>query len=147
MDIWAVGCVLYEMATLRPLFNGRDEDEQMEKIDRVLGLPSYQLINRFKKHSSDLLTERYETSKQITSHAGVGLHTVYHPFRHAYELLKEMIVYDPIKRFSADRLLRKPYFYDMRNSQYAYKIKEFEMALRTNATNELSSREETVSQL
>lgn len=134
MDIWAAGCVLYEMATLRPLFDGRDENEQMQKIDRVLGSPSYGMISKFEKYKSDLLVTRYDTgnrSEWVVT-VGVGLHAVYQSFRPAYELLKEMIVYDPNKRFSAGQLLRKPYFNDMKNTRYEYKIKKFRAMVKRN---------------
>lgn len=140
MDVWAAGCVLYEMATFLPLFDGSNENEQLDKIERVLGTPSYRLVDRFSKCASSLLTVRYETDKPNLTAAGVGLHAVYQPFRPAYELLKDMIVYDPIKRFSADRLLRKPYFYEMRHTPYEYKIKQFQMT-----SNGLPSGEQTVS--
>ena len=29
MDLWAVGCVMYELATLRPLFPGSNELDQV----------------------------------------------------------------------------------------------------------------------
>lgn len=140
-DIWAAGCVLYEMATLRPLFNGNDENELITLIDRVLGSPNNRLIDRFKKHKSDVLIAQYETGKQRGSipSSGIGLHAVYQPYWPAYELLKDMVVYDPIKRLSADRLLRKPYFYEMRNTRYEYKIKEFEIMRKNNAMNGFSS--------
>ncbi|XP_015364472.1 PREDICTED: uncharacterized protein LOC107162199, partial [Diuraphis noxia] len=56
----------------------------------------------------------------------------------AYELIKDMIVYDPSKRYSADRLLRKSYFYEIKNTDYECKIIEFEKCLRNKAINNLS---------
>lgn len=127
MDIWAAGCVLYEMATGNALFDGINENDQIAKIDHVLGSPDVGLLNKFKKYKSDVFINRYGNKRdsEHTSFGGVGLHTIYQPFRPAYEILKEMIVYNPIKRFSADRLLRKPYFYKMKHTRYECKIKEF----------------------
>ncbi|XP_060848458.1 MAPK/MAK/MRK overlapping kinase-like [Rhopalosiphum padi] len=129
MDIWATGCVLYEIATGHPLFDGRDENDQMEKVDYVLGSPDQRLINKFKKHKSDVFIARYEIKRNERT-AGVGLHSVYQPYRPAYELIKDMVVYDPSKRYSADRLLRKAYFYDIKNTGYEYKMREFDKFLR-----------------
>jgi len=130
MDIWATGCVLYEITTGHPLFDGRDEYDQIGKIDRVLGSPDLRLTNKFKKHKSDVFVTRYETKKQNDRTTGVGLHSVYQPYRPAYDLITDMIVYDPSKRYSANRLLRKSYFYEMKNTVYGYKMREFEKLLK-----------------
>lgn len=39
MDIWGYGCVLFEMIAKMPLFNGVDEMDQINKINKVLGTP------------------------------------------------------------------------------------------------------------
>ncbi|KAL4105214.1 hypothetical protein QTP88_020479 [Uroleucon formosanum] len=138
MDIWATGCVLYEITTGHPLFNGRDENDQIEKIDRVLGSPDLRLTNKFKKHKSDVFVARFETKKQSDRTTGVGLHSVYQPYRPAYDLITDMIVYDPSKRYSANRLLRKSYFYEIKNTVYEYKMREFEKLLKDKSVVNLS---------
>lgn len=144
MDIWATGCVLYEIATGQPLFDGRDENDQMEKVDRVLGSPDQRLINKFMKHKSDVFVARYEIKRNEKT-AGIGLHSVYQPYRPAYELIKDMVVYDPSKRYSADRLLRKAYFYEIKNTGYEYKMREFDKFLRNKTIISLSKNEQPVS--
>jgi len=145
MDIWAAGCVLYEIATGHPLFDGRDQNDQIEKIDRVLGSPEQRLINKFKKYKSDVFVERYETNKRNDRTTGVGLHSVYQPYRPAYDLFMDMIVYDPSKRYSAKRLLRKSYFYEMKNTVHEYKMRDFEKMLKNKSIINLSKREQKVS--
>lgn len=39
VDIWAVGCIAGELYTLRPMFPGRSEIDQIFKICQVLGAP------------------------------------------------------------------------------------------------------------
>jgi len=145
MDIWATGCVLYEIATGHPLFDGRDENEQIEKIVRVLGSPDQRLINKFKKYKSNVFVARYETNKRNDRTAGVGLHSVYQSYRPAYDLIIDMIVYDPTKRYSANRLLRKSYFSEMKNTVYGYKMRDFEKLLRNKPIINLSKIEQKVS--
>lgn len=40
IDIWAVGCIMAELYTLRPLFPGSSEVDEIFKICAVLGTPS-----------------------------------------------------------------------------------------------------------
>lgn len=39
IDIWAVGCIMAELYTLRPLFPGSSEIDEIFKICSVLGTP------------------------------------------------------------------------------------------------------------
>ncbi|CAJ0568977.1 unnamed protein product, partial [Mesorhabditis spiculigera] len=39
IDMWGVGCILYEMAKMRPLFTSVSRDEQLSFIFRTLGSP------------------------------------------------------------------------------------------------------------
>lgn len=40
IDIWAVGCIMAELYTLRPLFPGSSEIDEIFKVCSVLGTPS-----------------------------------------------------------------------------------------------------------
>ena len=51
MDMWGVGCVLFEISTLFPLFPSDNEFDQMKKIENILGTPNQDIINIYKKHS------------------------------------------------------------------------------------------------
>jgi len=39
IDMWAVGCIMAEMYTLRPLFPGSSEIDEIFKLCTVLGTP------------------------------------------------------------------------------------------------------------
>jgi serine/threonine protein kinase len=39
IDIWAVGCIMAELYTFRPLFPGNSEIDEIFKICSVLGTP------------------------------------------------------------------------------------------------------------
>jgi len=38
-DMWSFGCILCELVTGRPLFPARDENELMEMVSKMLGMP------------------------------------------------------------------------------------------------------------
>lgn len=49
IDIWGIGCVLYEIYTSDPLFQGNDEMDQANKIHDVLGSPPAEILERYQK--------------------------------------------------------------------------------------------------
>mmetsp|Transcript_34735 Transcript_34735/g.53344 ORF Transcript_34735/g.53344 Transcript_34735/m.53344 type:complete len:87 (+) Transcript_34735:477-737(+) len=54
MDIWAIGCVLFEILSKAPLFAGEDEVDQVHKIHSILGSPEPRLLDRFSRHASHM---------------------------------------------------------------------------------------------
>ncbi|KAK0419525.1 hypothetical protein QR680_014189 [Steinernema hermaphroditum] len=54
VDVWAAGCILVEMLTNRIIFFGNDNDDQLQKIVRILGTPTVeQLAQCIPSHSID----------------------------------------------------------------------------------------------
>ncbi|KAI8831371.1 kinase-like domain-containing protein, partial [Chytridium lagenaria] len=46
MDVWSVGCVLYEIMTKMPLFPGSNELDQLHRIHAVLGTPGPKVLRQ-----------------------------------------------------------------------------------------------------
>lgn len=44
MDMWSVGCIFGELLTQKPLFPGKSEIDQINKIFKVLELPFTQEV-------------------------------------------------------------------------------------------------------
>ena len=40
IDLWAIGCIMYETYTFRPLFPGSSEVDTLFKITAILGTPT-----------------------------------------------------------------------------------------------------------
>jgi renal tumor antigen len=54
MDLWGVGCVLFEVLALFPLFPGNAELDQVIKIHNIMGSPSKELLEKFQKYATHM---------------------------------------------------------------------------------------------
>mmetsp|Transcript_14832 Transcript_14832/g.19568 ORF Transcript_14832/g.19568 Transcript_14832/m.19568 type:complete len:413 (+) Transcript_14832:205-1443(+) len=104
IDIWAMGCIMAELFTLRPLFPGSSEADEIYKICSVLGSPTMrtwpdgiklaaQMNFRFPQFvPTDL--------RQIIPNASPE----------AITLMQDCLRYDPNQRPSASQSLQYPFF-------------------------------------
>lgn len=111
MDLFAAGCVWFEIVALFPLFPGQNEMDQIQKIHNVLGTPDAELLNRkFKRNASHMdfnFPEKRGTGiERLVPHADPDL----------VELMKKLIRYDPDERILARQALKDPYFRDVRDA-------------------------------
>ncbi|CAK1550862.1 unnamed protein product [Leptosia nina] len=104
IDLWAVGCILAELYTSRPLFPGNSEIDQLHKICSVLGTPS-----RETWPEAYVLAEALRL--RLPASAGVPLARVVPPASPAaLVLLAAFLRYPPRERPSAAQALRYPFF-------------------------------------
>ncbi|XP_072947138.1 serine/threonine-protein kinase ICK isoform X2 [Epargyreus clarus] len=104
IDLWALGCIMAELYTCRPLFPGNSEIDQLYKITAVLGTPDrdewpegYAL--------AEALRFRFPTSGGVP--LGRIVPTASPP---ALALLASLLRYPPRNRPTAPQALRFPYF-------------------------------------
>lgn len=112
-DIWAVGCIMGEMADGEPLFNGDNEIDQMYKIQQVLGEFPEELNEYYHKNPKYLgykfpdlrfpetLEKRYigKLSKKSLS------------------LMSKMLALAPEERYTAADAILHPYFDEVRDPE------------------------------
>ena len=66
IDMWSLGCILFELHVGLPLFPGRDEMDQMHRFVKLKGLPPRHMLARGRKTSNFFEKEErkeYTTSK------------------------------------------------------------------------------------
>ncbi|KAK6188159.1 hypothetical protein SNE40_004402 [Patella caerulea] len=104
IDIWAVGTIVAELYTLRPLFPGSSEIDQIFKTCAVLGTPrqeewkeGYQLAAAMNFRWPQCVTTHLKTLIPNASNEGL-------------QLIKDMIMWNPSKRPSSAQCLRYQYF-------------------------------------
>ncbi|XP_063063267.1 serine/threonine-protein kinase MAK isoform X2 [Engraulis encrasicolus] len=104
IDMWAVGCIMAELYTLRPLFPGNSEVDEIFKICQVLGTvkksdwpEGYQLASAMNFRFPQCVPTPLKTLIPNASNEAIAL-------------MKDMLMWDPKKRPTAAQALRYPYF-------------------------------------
>ncbi|KDP35422.1 hypothetical protein JCGZ_10805 [Jatropha curcas] len=104
VDMWAMGAIMAELFTLRPLFPGTSEADEIYKICSIIGSPT-------KDSWADGLGLARAINYQFPQLAGVHL-SVHIPSasEDAVNLIKLLCSWDPHKRPTAGEALQHPFF-------------------------------------
>mmetsp|Transcript_92894 Transcript_92894/g.233541 ORF Transcript_92894/g.233541 Transcript_92894/m.233541 type:complete len:468 (+) Transcript_92894:113-1516(+) len=104
VDVWACGGIMAELYTLRPLFPGSSESDQLYKTCSVLGTPSQQqwpegfkLAAQIGFRFPQFVPTKLETLIPQANQEGIAL-------------MNTMLTWDPNKRLSTAKILQHPYF-------------------------------------
>ncbi|KAL7159792.1 hypothetical protein ABFS83_01G051400 [Erythranthe nasuta] len=104
VDMWAMGAIMAELFTLRPLFPGSSEADEIYKICNVLGSPT-------KSVWSEGLELAGAINYQFPQVAGVHLSTLIPGVSEdAINLITSLCSWDPSKRPTASEALQHPFF-------------------------------------
>jgi serine/threonine protein kinase len=111
MDLWGAGCVMFEITSLYPLFPGSNEVDQINRIHKVLGTPSQEILNKFRAKGSTQISLDFPEQK------GMGIpQLIPHAAPEAVDLIIKMLKYDAADRISAREAMRHPYFKECREA-------------------------------
>lgn len=122
IDLWAVGCILAELLSLRPIFKGEEakidinnkklvpfQTNQFQKIVEIIGSPTVEAwpsLQKFPEYSS--------FKQQLPNHYNSNLNNWYKAVggnnKNCLSLLKGLLEYDPIERLTAENALIHPFF-------------------------------------
>ncbi|MCL7051682.1 hypothetical protein MKW94_030070 [Papaver nudicaule] len=112
IDMWSLGCIMAELLSKEPLFNGKTEVDQLDKIFETLGTPSEtswpgfsKLPDapkvKFSKHHQFSLRKKFPptafTESPVLSDAG-------------FDLLNRLLAYDPAERITAKEAVNHEWF-------------------------------------
>ncbi|KAM1385777.1 hypothetical protein ACFX2I_032046 [Malus domestica] len=104
VDMWAMGAIIAEMFSFRPLFPGESADDQMFKICSVIGSPTWESWPE-----GQLLAQNL--NYQFPKIGGVGLSAMIpSASRSAIQLISSLCSWDPSARPTAAEALRHPFF-------------------------------------
>lgn len=112
VDIWAVGCILGEIITGRPLFPGTSTMNQIERIIEVTGMPAKADVDAIQSpHAATLLQSlpplSYKSIPELFPMAG----------SEAIDLIKDCLAFNPMNRPSATTLLKHVYVSEFHNEE------------------------------
>ncbi|XP_061356868.1 cyclin-dependent kinase F-4-like [Gastrolobium bilobum] len=104
VDMWAMGAIIFELFTLRPLFPGTSEADEIYKICSVIGSPTTESW-------ADGLELARDINYQFPQLASVHLSALI-PSRSddAISLITSLCSWDPCKRPTAAEALQHPFF-------------------------------------
>lgn len=109
VDIWSIGCIFAEMILGIPMFLGKNENEQLDRIFNLLGTPN---DNEYPWLKESPEWNGYINSETFKKYEKQDIRKIYPNINDndSYDLLEKMIVFDPDKRISAEEALKHPYF-------------------------------------
>nr|CCC94245.1 putative tyrosine protein kinase [Trypanosoma congolense IL3000] len=108
IDVWGVGSILGELLGSRPLFQGKDRVNQLDKIIDVIGTPPEEDINSVGSQAA----QKY--LKKKTFRPPPNWESLYpNASKEALDLLQRMLVFHPNKRITVEEALRHPFLKEL----------------------------------
>ncbi|KIO16775.1 hypothetical protein M407DRAFT_246920 [Tulasnella calospora MUT 4182] len=106
IDIWSCGCIFAEMISGVPLFRGRDNQDQLLNIMRIIGTPDDRTLRKISTDSPEIQLKSFPRYAKVPLQNMLPKATP-----QAIDLLERLLQFDPAKRISAADALRHPYFH------------------------------------
>ncbi|CCD24050.1 putative protein kinase KDX1 NDAI_0C03900 [Naumovozyma dairenensis CBS 421] len=104
VDVWSTGCILAEFLNGKPMFEGDDYVNQLNKILQVLGSPNIETIKKINsKNVQDYILQLGNIPK-------IPFPVLFpNATKNAIDLLEKMLTFDPAERITVESALAHPY--------------------------------------
>jgi len=106
VDMWAVGCIIAEMYSAKPLFPGKSTIDQLTKIMEITGKPNEQEIEETSASSKPSQTLLNSINRLVFRSLDSVLAEVN---EEALELIKHLLVFSPVNRFQIEDCIAHSY--------------------------------------
>jgi p38 MAP kinase len=104
VDIWSAGCIMAELILKKPLFPGTDCLDLFNRIIRVIGTPSKDIVSKITSHSAKAYIQSLPFAPRMDFKGFLGPKTP----PSAVDLLEKMLNFDPQSRITAAEALGHP---------------------------------------
>ncbi|XP_043532215.1 cyclin-dependent kinase 11B isoform X4 [Chiloscyllium plagiosum] len=105
IDLWSVGCIFAEFLTQKPLFPGKSEIDQINKIFKELGTPSEKIWPGYNELPAvKKMTFTEYPFNNLRKRFGALLSD------QGFDLMNKFLTYCPAKRITAEEALKHEYF-------------------------------------
>ncbi|KAK8853073.1 hypothetical protein IAR55_003774 [Kwoniella newhampshirensis] len=105
VDMWSAGCIMLELSTSKPIFQGSDEIHQLEVIYSIMGTPREEEWPEVKELPwYDLVKPKEKVESKFRGSFAKRLSPS------ALDLAEGLLFFDPTKRLSAAAALNTEYF-------------------------------------
>jgi len=108
IDVWSCGCIFAEMIQGTPLFRGRDNQDQLLHIMKIIGTPSDETLRKVAREASLSTETVMKQYPRYTKMPWENIMTKASPL--AIDLLDRLLQFDPMERFTAADALSHAYF-------------------------------------
>ncbi|KAG7096926.1 hypothetical protein E1B28_004327 [Marasmius oreades] len=105
VDMWSAGCIMLELFTKKPVFQGNDEISQLDVIYRIIGTPNRE---RWADVANLPWYELVKPKDAIPNHFRELFRKWMSPA--ALDLAERLLDYNPAQRITASQALDTPYF-------------------------------------
>jgi serine/threonine protein kinase len=111
IDVWSIGCVIAELVLGKPIFAGDSSINQLVEIIKVIGTPSKTDI---KKMNPNYILYKFPIIRSFTLSE---IFKEYNMEENFLDLLRKILVYDPLERIKPLNALCHPFFDDLKKEK------------------------------